>query len=587
MNGACVYSQERAPDCIPTQSNPDKCNYRECCTAKLDNIVGWGSDCIQFGAATNCTHALQQILIKQRAAPLSLYETALYVTSPTAPARPVVDGAVLSRETIPLINTITDAFVKNPYTGLDTTERVCPVGESANPGVECFDGPWELTGVQDPLKECQGGAFADNFCVNRKTTAGLPMATCCSFAWMDSKGAQQCRFLGIPFGTCADYVKAYQDSVSVNSFTAITAPIVIFQCTGNRCNNARTDTDAGNAGCPSVLNTEPWQTELLRTRAPGAPLSDDLLYANAKPATPEEFNPTLVICIVGGVVALCVAAVVTHIAMQRPPPPTWHSAKAVVVSNDTWIEPHMDQNTGKEFGIVAPRTFAFLSVQQHAKPKIVPKALRIDPCEVAVAEEAVEGAVKKQLRFEDDIRNCRDHKFLPEEELRHAALEDVKKSHLQLQLEERQAVPAELRDHSVPHLPQVVHMPDPFKDRTWALKDEDDVDDEDDLGSDEDGSNRGSKRPRAASKDPRQASKTPAEWRRGSAILKTGAITYALPDSADVESSVSESAPESFAMDPRLEQEGFTQSAVTSKPPAAARYERKGKGKGAIGLICT
>merc|ERR1719387_2425364 len=47
-----------------------------------------------------------------------------------------------------------------------------------------------------------------------------------------------------------------------------------------------------------------------------------------------------------------------------------------------------------------------------------------------------------------------------EEEQHHLELHP--KTHLQLQMEGRYKVPAELRDHSKQHLPELVHMPDPF-----------------------------------------------------------------------------------------------------------------------------
>lgn len=142
------------------------------------------------------------------------------------------------------------------------------------------------------------------------------------------------------------------------------------------------------------------------------------------------------------------------------------------------MEPELDVRTGKEFNIVQPKPFAFVQIYEQTHPKVKPKALQLDPMQVAVAREAVEGQIERENQIIEEIQHAHRGIQTPREESKHlgpATLEDIKKeeekSHyeanhpktrLQLQLEEREHVPAELRDHSKAHIPEIVHMPDPF-----------------------------------------------------------------------------------------------------------------------------
>lgn len=82
---------------------------------------------------------------------------------------------------------ITEEFILNPFTGYFTDQRVCPVQESTDRGYECFEGPFEQTGVTDVLTQCQDGRFEWNFCKNRKSYDGRPFAVCCSFLFLNPR----------------------------------------------------------------------------------------------------------------------------------------------------------------------------------------------------------------------------------------------------------------------------------------------------------------------------------------------------------------------------------------------------------------
>merc|ERR1719326_1944380 len=95
--------------------------------------------------------------------------------------RPRAKGYLTHNKAARLSNTIPEVFLIDRYTGRPTKERECPIGESETVaslgrnviGNACYEGPWGVGNtLTDPLTECQGGKFRDNFCINHKTAEG-------------------------------------------------------------------------------------------------------------------------------------------------------------------------------------------------------------------------------------------------------------------------------------------------------------------------------------------------------------------------------------------------------------------------------
>merc|ERR1719329_1050463 len=111
--------------------------------------------------------------------------------------------------------------------------------------------------IQDPRFECQDGGYEWNFCVNRKTFDGRPFQRCCAFAYLNAQSQSECRFVGLPGGTCDDYLEILRYELSASSFTAISNTLTLNDCEGDRCNDPW-DIDLG---CPEMVVEFPALTE--------------------------------------------------------------------------------------------------------------------------------------------------------------------------------------------------------------------------------------------------------------------------------------------------------------------------------------
>merc|ERR1719326_2712859 len=90
-------------------------------------------------------------------------------------------------------------------------------------------------------------------------------------------------------GTCQKWLDAREETTR-GTYFEISQSIVLHQCESEGCNFARPD-DPLAIGCPQSLDVAPWQTDILRTPAPGAPLSPEDFGAGAKAEQPEEPPP--------------------------------------------------------------------------------------------------------------------------------------------------------------------------------------------------------------------------------------------------------------------------------------------------------
>jgi len=375
-NGICIENQRAvAGGCGDESENPSGvCSYQQCCVAHLSGLEGWGSDCLAFGAVTNCTHELEHIIRELREAPPSLYTRAYYHhgRSPPLPTGHLTRACAEDR-----CNEVPDGFILNPFTGDPTDERVCPTEESSSPGTLCFEGPWGVTGLKDPFTECQDGEYQWNFCQNRKTFHGRPFSKCCSFVYLDHKGDMECRFAGLPGGSCEEYIKAVQFQLSTDRFTAIHDLIVLDECEGNECN----DPSKPVTGCPESVIERPVQTQG-GTHYPDAGPDVAQLLAEAPPREEDDPPWTIVGVVVGAVLLVCITAAMVWHFRKVPPSSPWHSDKAHVVCDNTWIEPEQDHEVSLEYGVVKPRPEAFRIMVRQNKAEV--QAGLCDPTEISV-----------------------------------------------------------------------------------------------------------------------------------------------------------------------------------------------------------
>lgn len=368
--GTCVESMPSYCNGLDAASQM-ACWYKMCCVAKLSNVDYWGQDCIAYGTNTTCEDGLQAILSIDRAVTPSLDTIAahpegfLYHPSP--------QGSLMANCTGTICNSITTDFNINPFTLLPTDQRVCPVQESTDPGIPCFEGPWEETKIQYPLTQCQNGQFQNNFCINQKSIDGRPFKRCCSFLFITAQGTAGCSFVGLAESDCQTYLDRYQQERALSVTTAITSPILLISCTRGRCN----DPTNPDTGCPSVVNTHPPQTaDILPTGPPTA----DMLSKGAA-VNPTDNSASTIGMGVGIAIGFCLlaAAVVALVCFIRyrtedtDALKVFASEKVLRVSDDTFVEPSKDGLGGQL--VVKPRSFAF---RELYKKQVLPKAMRQD-----------------------------------------------------------------------------------------------------------------------------------------------------------------------------------------------------------------
>jgi len=312
-----------------------------------------------------------------------------------------------------MTNSIPTDMVVNPRTGLDTDQPVCPVGES-NAGISCFEGPWYVTDVSIPRDECEGGPgngkYHYNFCKNTKTLEGKPFVKCCAFAYQNALGKGECRFAGLPYGSCLGYIEALKESLGRSQWTRISMTAVLNDCDQEDCN----DPEDVVTGCPHVVNKAPKETADTNTPPPGYINKTEMLQGASEGE--GDGPPWLIMGLIAGCIfGLILACVVTNHLLKEPPFSPWYSNKAHVVSDDTWIEPAQDEQGG-EYGVIAPRQPAFNMLVKQQKEKdghsFGPKALE-DGGAISTSPEvqaAFEAAVTQEnLRRLAALANQNDH----------------------------------------------------------------------------------------------------------------------------------------------------------------------------------
>lgn len=362
-----------APHCEAPADAPDSCSNLECCVAHVHGIVSFGSDCIAFGAATNCTHQLGIMLKHMREEPPDLYSRAYFKEPPEMPRRPVPGGYLVSRCGSHHCNVIPDGFVENPRTGRPTEQRICPVGE-VPAGLTCWVGPWDVTRVNRPREECENGNYKWNFCKDTKTHDGRPFVRCCTLAYVNAVGNTECRFLGLPFGDCWSYLETLKADLSTSTYTAIDSEQVLNDCQKDDCN----DPEDKDKGCAISINKAPIQTA--ETNTPDPTILDREALMEGAVEAKGEGPPWLIIGLVSGCFLsfILIVAVTLHLLREIPVSP-WYSSKAHVVAPDTWIEPDQDDTVNLTYGVVKPRPVAFNMLVRDQKEKeghcFAPKAL--------------------------------------------------------------------------------------------------------------------------------------------------------------------------------------------------------------------
>lgn len=286
-------------------------------------------------------------------------------------------------------NYIPDEEIINPWTGYSTGEYVCPTDEAAEEGIECYEGPWEVMPVsefgrlvpllEDPREECQGGTYEWNFCKNRKTYNGRPFLRCCSFAYLNAQSQSECRFVGLPGGTCDEYVELLRYELSSSSFTAITNTLTMKDCNEDGCNDPRDPVE----GCPELVDEFPAITASYRVVEDRDPTPEELASGDP-PAHVDDGPPMEAIAAASLIGAgVCVGALIACQMSKTHEISPWHSEAAKVVAHDLWIEPTNQPGMNMDYGLVKPTPAGFKALHDT---KEVPEYLRRER-ELALEEE--------------------------------------------------------------------------------------------------------------------------------------------------------------------------------------------------------
>lgn len=394
VDGMCV--EHTVSDCVEDPNDPPgSCNFGRCCVAKFEQMEYWGTDCVAFGAYDNCSAALSQMLVglaKQRRSIASVAKSQLQpVAPPKATLMVDCEGA--------LCNTMPEDKKRNPFTGLLTEELVCTTGESNESGTLCFEGPWEDT-EPNPLDDCQDRKMQYNFCLNRKTLSGRPYKRCCTFVWVDSRGKPQCQFRGIEDGTCEYWLAAYKDSVKGDAYRRIEKELVLNDCKGEMCNEPLDD----ELGCPDFVIERPKQVAHLIPET----IDVEALLRQGGEAKGEPFPWLLVVIPVSGLCLMVTTGYVIFKCIKEPEVSPWHSDKAKIVQDDTFIEPIQDLHPdnaivdGVAYGVIHPRPFALRQILREQRMNRGPRALRMDPA--LASAEAATAAHEAKLAFEASVK---------------------------------------------------------------------------------------------------------------------------------------------------------------------------------------
>lgn len=381
QSGAEGYCMESLPyPTDPALAGP------QCCVAHVSGIESWGSDCIAFGTTTNCSDGLASLLADLRNAEPTLYTESIYDGIPL----PVPSGYVQTSCTSDLCNAITQDLAVDSRTGRPTGERVCPVQESPSPGVECYEGPWDVDVFVNPLTECQGSNYENNFCKNRRTMDGRPFVRCCATAFLTEQRTMACHFFGLPeHGSCLAYLRGLSADRSAKSGESISNLMVLTDgCLTDGCNDPKDPA----TGCLDVIDEMPWQV----VSAVGE-IATTTTISRENVQVVEDEGPWLVVgLIVAAVLAVgagvCAGGAIYYLlVVNSASGPTWHSKKAKVISDSTWIEPEIDIYSGAEFGVVKPRPRDMVMEATVVKAQRRGGAIAASPATAALPAEPAEG----------------------------------------------------------------------------------------------------------------------------------------------------------------------------------------------------
>lgn len=406
--------------CVLDPADPLKCQFVECCMATLTGWEYWGEECYAYGVTEGwtCTTYLEHLLGLWRSIPLEDLE--LYArATPDNPAYGLVNGTVLSSCTANNCNSVPIEMVPHPQTGLPTEQRQCPLAEAEEDGLACFEGPWDVTGVENPFVECHVG-YHWNFCFSRKTPEGKPLARCCSFSFTNARRERTCMFYGVPAGaTCELYAEVYQENVSYNLYTAISDVFIKYDCAGEMCNDPNVESESFTEnGCPHVVDTDPEVTRAARTDDSGRPPTYDEIIAGTTDGSGFYINWAVVATILAGLVLLAAFVYVLYLLatdpeilgitlekpkggkvmeMSKDPVHGWfHGPKAKVLCNDTFIDMEKDWQDGTgNYHVIKPREGALRQSLEDSRR--LPRALRQDPAVVTPQVRALAQAEANRL----------------------------------------------------------------------------------------------------------------------------------------------------------------------------------------------
>merc|ERR1719424_1394325 len=128
---------------------------------------------------------------------------------------------------------------------------------------------------------------------------GMPFASCCTFAYVNSQGAAECFFKGLVSGSCERFLQLYTYEAGRSPYTAISNPLMSVDCDTDMCNDPM-DPDYG---CPTIVDEFPDITASSRSVDERVPELSEMLAG--APERTEDGPPIGIICVgLGGLVFL-------------------------------------------------------------------------------------------------------------------------------------------------------------------------------------------------------------------------------------------------------------------------------------------
>jgi len=352
-----AHWQGLCPSKHPPGCNATTCLFRQCCVAKIWGVDYWDKDCISFGAYDDCTGTLQRMIKSMRREGLGY-----------------VDGELTTQCSESNCNSLPTGYVLLNFR--PTQETLCPAnsGETSNPGLMCFEGPWE--GMPEA---CQTGRRTTedtpNFCRNRKTFDGKPFTTCCVLGYLnENTGRIGCKYTGVERGTCISRLEELGGSIGGPS-TRVATTMLVSECFNDLCNYPIDPNMCETFG--NSIDAEQFRMEKSTTTPPLA------LAVNSYEAGP----PWLVIGICSGAGVVLIGATVYICKPKKLDALDAYGINknkvyVVSVENRCWVEKAEDKD-GQKFGIIKP-----VPLPLKVKKDPVPRALRWANEAMVEAEEA-------------------------------------------------------------------------------------------------------------------------------------------------------------------------------------------------------